>query len=504
MADVTADARHAVAAVAHARAQRAAAVEGLARLVRFPSVSVDPRRASDVARCARYLAEELRRMGLEHVRVEQTPRHPLVWARWARAPGRPTLLVYGHYDVQPADGVWRIPPFEPAVRGSDMFGRGASDDKGQLSTHLRALEALLATRRRLPLNVVVLLDGEEEIGSPSLPAFLSRRQRELDCDAAVMSDTRMLGPGRPAITYSLRGSLSLELEVHANRNELHSGNFGGAVANPLQTVAEIVASLHRRDGVVAVAGFYDDVHELSGVERIDMAVDGPSDEEILRAAGRRRGSGEPGFTLYERTTIRPAVTLNGIVGGYSGPGGKAVIPARATAKLNVRLVPDQRPERIEALLRAHVARVVPPGVRWSLQRGSAALPAVIDRSHPAMRAAEAAYRRGFGVEATFVRSGGTIPIVGLLERTLGVPTVLLGFALPDDRIHAANEKFHLPNLFRGTDTCIWFYEQFAATASPSLHGRPAIPRPRRRGATGQRSGPPTTRRLRRRVRRGAT
>jgi acetylornithine deacetylase/succinyl-diaminopimelate desuccinylase-like protein len=471
VADVAADSGHvdqaAAAAVAFARTQRPRHVQELLRLVRFPSVSAQPRHAPDVIRCGEAFAANLQRIGFENVQLLPTKRHPFVYGDWLHAPGGPTLIVYGHFDVQPAEPLarWRSPPFQPVVRDGNVLGRGVCDDKGQLLTHLNAFEAYMRTARRLPVNVRCVLDGEEEIGSPGLRAHLARDPGVFSAEVAVMSDTRMLGPDRPALTYSLRGSLSVELEVRGPPRDLHSGNFGGGVANPLEALARALASLHRRDGRVAIEGFYDSVRRVSPEERKRMARRGPSDLEILHAAGVTSGWGEPNHSTYERTTIRPALTVNGITGGYAGPGGKAIIPARASAKLNLRLVPDQDPAEIEALLRRHLERVVPAGVSLSVQRHAAARPALIDRAHPAMRAAAHAYRSGFGVAPTFVRSGGTIPLVSALAERLGISTVLMGFALPDDRIHAPNEKFALANLYRGTETCIWFLAELAKLRS---------------------------------------
>lgn len=443
-------------ALSYARAHTRGSVHQLLDLVRFPTVSSDPARAGDLRRCAAWLADHLRRIGMHRARVIPTNRHPLVYAEWLGAPGRPVVLIYGHYDVQPAEPLdaWRTPPFEPVVHGDDLYGRGASDDKGQMFAHVKALEALLATTGGLPVNVRCLFDGEEEIGSPSLPAFLGRGRGVLAADVALLSDTRMLAPGRPAITYALRGTLGLEIELRGPPHDLHSGSFGGAVLNPIQALCEIVASLHDEHGRVAIPGFYDRVRRVSMAERRAMARAGPPAAAILRDAGVRRGWGEPGYSLHERTTIRPALTINGITGGHQGPGGKGIIPARAVAKLSVRLVPDQDPREVGALVRRHVAGSTPPGVRAEVRVDRAARPVVIDRSHPAMRAAAAAYRYGFGRAPVFLRSGGTIPVVDLLQRALGVPTVLLGFALPDDRAHAPNEKFHLPNYVNGIATVI--------------------------------------------------
>ncbi len=436
--------------------------------VRFPSVSAQPKHTEDVKRCAAWLANHLRQVGLEGTRVISTARHPLVYAEWLRAPGRPTVLIYGHYDVQPVDplGEWHTPPFEPTVRGDDLYGRGVCDDKGQLFAHIKAIESCLRTRGRLPVNVKCLFEGEEEIGSPNLLPFVERNKRALASDVAVMSDTRILAPDRPAITYALRGGLGLELEVRGPKRDLHSGNFGGAIHNPLQALCEIIARLHDAQGRVTIPGFYDCVRTWSEDERAYLARAGPADAQILQDAQADRGWGERGYSLYERTTIRPALTVNGIVGGYQGPGGKAVIPARAIAKISFRLVPDQDPHEIEQLFRQHITHITPPTVSVMVRASLRAQPALINRRHPAMRAAAEAYHKGFGAVPVFVRSGGTIPVVNTFQQMLGVPTVLMGFALPDDRIHAPNEKFHLPNFFNGIATCLWFLAHVGAGREP--------------------------------------
>ncbi len=446
-------------ALNYARSRRGRFVSELKEFVRFPSVSNQPKHARDVRRCASWLAAHLRRIGLENVRVVPTSRHPIVYAAWQHARGRPTLLIYGHYDVQPPEPLneWRTPPFEPVVRDHNIYGRGACDDKGQLFTHVKALESYLKTERTLPVNVKCIFEGEEELGgSPGLERFVARNKHALRADAAVMSDTRMLGPGHPAIGYSQRGNLRFELEVRGPKQDLHSGNFGGAVHNPLQALCEIVASMHDAEGRVTIAGYYDKVRAWSAKERDYMARTGAKDADILRDAGVSRPWGEAGFSLYERITIRPALTLNGIAGGYQGSGIKTVIPARALAKLSIRIVPDQSPHEIEQLLREHVARVTPPTVTAKLRTLAVSNPALVDRNHPALRAAAVAYRRGFGSWPVFLRSGGSVPAASIFQKALGTPTVLMGFALPDDRVHAPNEKFHLPNFFRGIETSIWY------------------------------------------------
>lgn len=448
-------------ALTHAQLHRARFVAELKDFIRFPSVSAQPKHAGDLKQCAEWLANHLRRIGLDHVQVLQTSRHPLVYAQWLHARGRPTVLIYGHYDVQPPDPLqeWQSPPFEPAVRGENLYGRGACDDKGQMFVHIKALEAYLQTQRSLPVNVKCLFEGEEEIGSPSLAPFIRRNIRALRADVAVMSDTTMLRPDRPALTYALRGGLSMELELRGMKSDLHSGNFGGAIHNPLQALCEMIAQLHDSDGRIAIPNFYDRVRSLPQEERHYMARVGRTDEQILADAKTMAGWGEREFSLYERTTVRPSLSVTGIVGGYQGPGVKAIIPSRAIAKLNFRLVPDQQPDEIERLVRGHVLRIAPQRLDLKIRTLLKANCAVINRKHPAMGAAAMAYRQGFGVAPVFLRSGGTIPVVNTFQEALGIPTVLMGFALPDDRIHAPNEKFYLPNFYRGIQTSIHFLSE---------------------------------------------
>jgi acetylornithine deacetylase/succinyl-diaminopimelate desuccinylase-like protein len=465
--------------LAYARAHRPRFVMELQGLIRFPTISSLPQHASDLTRCAAWLAKHMRQIGLDEVKVIPTARHPVVYAEWLRAPGRPTVLIYGHYDVQPVDPLneWETPPFEPTIRGDNLHGRGASDDKGQLWAQLKALETYLRTERALPVNVKCLIEGEEEIGSPNLLPVIAQNKRTLAADVAVMSDTAILAPDRPAITYALRGGLGFELLVRGPRQDLHSGTFGGAVHNPLQALCEIVADLHDVNGLVTIPGYYDSVRQWSREEREYMAQVGPTDTEVLRNAQADEGWGESGYSLYERQTIRPALTINGITGGYQGPDSKAVIPARAEAKLSFRLVPDQDPREIERLFRRHIARIAPSTVQVSIHTNMRASPSLIDRDHPAMHAAVAAYRRGFGVAPVFLRSGGTIPVVNIFQQLLNIPTILMGFGLPDDRIHAPNERFYLPNFFNGITTCIWFLQQVGAGSGQRLQAE------RRSGST---------------------
>jgi acetylornithine deacetylase/succinyl-diaminopimelate desuccinylase-like protein len=439
---------------AHARAHAARFVEELGELVRFPTVAAQAAHRGDMERCARWLAAHLAAIGLDHAQVVPTSGHPFVYADRLRGDDRPTLLVYGHYDVQPADERWRTPPFSPTVRGDFLYGRGASDDKGQFFVHVKAIESWLRSAGELPLDVKVVIEGEEEIGSEGLIAWLSREPEALQADAAVISDMPMRAPGQPALTYAMRGSLSLDLEVVRPGPEVHAGLFGGAVLNPIQVLCGISASLHEADGRVAVGGFYDKVRAVGDDERAYLRRVGPRDDELLKAAGLGQAWGEADFTVYERTTIRPALTFNGCRGGYEGEGGKAVIPTRASAKLNLRLVPDQDPAEIERLVRAHVAARRPEGVTVDVHKQFAARPVFVDPRHPAVHAAAAAYRDGFGRVPVLLRSGGTLPVASVFQHVLGVPVLMMGFALPDDRMHGPDERFSLTNFHRGIATSV--------------------------------------------------
>ncbi len=460
-------------ALGYARRHRERFVTELKEFVAFPSVSLNPAHARDVENCAAWLARKLRSIGLEHATTIVTRGHPVVYADWLHAPRERTLLIYGHYDVVPADPLreWKSSPYNATVRGDNLYGRGASDDKGQMFAHVKALEAYLQSLGRLPINVKCIFEGEEEIDSPNFAQFLGANKRSLGADIGVMSDNQMLAPDRPVINYGVRGNLRLELEIEGPSQDLHSGTFGGAIHNPLQVVCDVLSTLHDEDGRVAIAGFYDDVRPFSREERRNLSQTAPSDEELLRSARAKRGWGERGYTLYERTAIRPALTLNGITGGSQGAGVKMVIPSRALAKLSVRLVPDQDPKQIEQLFRGHVARNAPATVKATVRMLSSAQPALLDRDDPGMRAAAAAFKRGFGSAPVFLRSGGTFPVVSMLKQLLGINTVLMGFALPDDHLHSPNENFHLPNFYRGIETCIWFLTALASRCE-SAEGEP--------------------------------
>jgi acetylornithine deacetylase/succinyl-diaminopimelate desuccinylase-like protein len=442
----------------------------LQRLVAFPSISTDPQYAGAVRACAAWLAKHLQGIGLDGVRVFETPRHPIVYAEKLVGPQKPTLLIYGHYDVQPVEpaAAWTVPPFGAVIRGDKLYGRGASDDKGQLFTHAKALELLLANGQLLPLNVKLLLEGEEEIGSPNLGAFVRQHRRLLRADWAVLSDTNMISAVQPSLTYGLRGALAAELTVQGPQAELHSGVFGGAVLNPLQALSEMLATLHDADGRVAIPGFYEAVRPASEAERAYLRRHGPPEAQLLREARVGLGWGEPGYTLYERTTLRPSLSITGLSGGYQGEGVKSVVPPQARAKLSFRLAPGQDPHAVERQLRAHLHRITPPQVQATLRSQLHAPSYTVSPMHPVMQAAAQAYAEGFGRAPVLQRSGGTIPVVSIFEQDLGIPTVLMGFGLPDDRKHGPNEFLHLPNFWRGIRTSMAFLRrlgQFSTTSS---------------------------------------
>jgi acetylornithine deacetylase/succinyl-diaminopimelate desuccinylase-like protein len=387
--------------------------------------------------------------------------HPIVLAEWHRMSGAPTLVIYGHYDVQPPGTIrdWRTPPFEPVRMADRLHGRGASDDKGPVAAHLLALESWLRGAGRLPLNVRCVFDGEEEVGSPGIGRLLRQDPARLGGDAAVVSDTRIPSPDRPAITYALRGSIGMEIQVQGGPSDLHSGVFGGAVADPLQALCQIVASLHDARGRVMVPGFRAGARAIPPSERAFMARNGPTDARLVAAANGAAVAGDPGASLYERTTTHPALTVTGVHGGHAGHGAGALIPHRARATLDVRLVPDQDPRRVAAAIRDHALRSVPAGLRAQITLHRASRPVLIDRSHPVVRAAARSCRLGFGREPLLLRSGGTIPVVELFVHRLGLPVALIGMALPDDGMHAPNERAHLPTLHRGVETIIWFLHE---------------------------------------------
>lgn len=412
--------------------------------LRIPSVSTDPEHKADVRRCAEFLVTRFAAMGFE-VEAVETPGHPIVYAEWLGAPeGAPTILYYGHYDVQPPDplDLWKSPPFEPTVRDGAVFARGAADDKGQVWAHVVALEALMKVEGALPVNLKLVIEGEEESGSTNLDAFLEGQAERLAADVVVVSDTAMFDRDVPSICYGLRGLSYQQIDVYGPNRDLHSGVYGGGVANPLNVLCQMVAKLKDEDGRVLIPGFYDAVRELDSDERAEIAKL-PYDEAAFLGEIGAKPHGEPGYSTLERVGARPSLDLNGIWGGFTGVGAKTVLPAEAHAKVSMRLVPDQDPKVVDQLFADYVKSIAPDTVTVKVTAMHGGSPAIADRTSPYVQAAAQALEQVFGKEPVFVREGGSIPVVASFKKLLGVDTILAGFSLSDDRIHSPNEKFEL-------------------------------------------------------------
>ena len=440
---------------------RDAFLEGLKTYLRIPSISTLPEHKPDIRRAAEFTLGELGGAGLEKAALIESEGNPLVYAEWLGAPGKPTLLFYGHYDVQPPDPLeeWKSPPFEPDVRGEDIFARGASDDKGQVYISIKAVEGLLKTAGRLPVNVKFLIEGEEEVGGEHIAAYVGSKPARLNADAAVISDTDMFAPGLPTLCVGLRGIVYLDLEVRGAGHDLHSGVYGGAAPNPLQAIAEILCALKDRDGHILIPGFHDRITPPSPEEREAWArLPFDVEEYKHKEMEVQELVGEPEIPLFERLWARPTLEVHGIRGGFTGDGAKTVIPARATAKISMRLVADQLPQEALEQFREAVSRVCPRGITAEVKLIHLAAPSLVNPNNPFIRASAEAMRRVFGRETVYTRSGGSIPIVGLFDQHLGIPSVLMGFGLPDDNLHAPNEKFHLPNFYRGIEAVAMYLE----------------------------------------------
>jgi len=450
------------AAVNYAHQNHPRFLNELKELLRIPSISTLPEHKSDCRRAAEVLAAELTRIGMENARLIETDGNPLVYADWLHASGRPTALFYGHYDVQPADPLdeWLSPPFEPAERHGNLYARGAVDDKGQVWAQVKALESLLAATGTLPLNVRVILEGEEEVGGEGIAAFVASKPAELKADFALVSDTELFAPGLPTLCVGLRGMIYTELEVRGAKSDLHSGMYGGAAPNPFMALAQMLARLKDEEGHILIPGFYDDIIPPSP-EELAAWRSLPFDEEQYRIAevGSRSLVGEAGYTVLERTWARPTLDVHGIPGGFIGAGAKTVIPAKALAKVSMRLVPGMTPAKTFALYEAYVEKVAPVGVEVEVRLIHSGDPCLVRVDNPYIQAATRALKEVWGKETVFIRSGGSIPIVGDFDRHLGMPSVMMGFGLPDDNIHAPNEKFNLKNFELGIESIVRFLEE---------------------------------------------
>jgi acetylornithine deacetylase/succinyl-diaminopimelate desuccinylase-like protein len=446
---------------------RAEHLEELKEFLRIPSISTRGEYKGDVQRAATWVAERLRSAGMVQVEIVPTALHPLVYAESVQTPGRITILLYGHYDVQPPEPIdlWTSPPFDPDVRDGNLYARGSADDKGQVHIHLKALEALQKVDGALPINVKVLIEGEEEIGSRSLWEFVVENRQQLKADALVLSDTSMLARGVPSITYGLRGLNYYEVEVTGPNQDLHSGVFGGAVPNPITVLVETIAKLHDSNFRVSVPGFYDDVDRISASERKAIKSLPWKEKAFRKTVGARDLCGEKGFSILERMWCRPTLELNGIWGGYIEDGAKTVIPSKAYAKISTRLVPHQDPATIVRLVEGHVRRLLPKTVTCEFKVLSTGQPWLADYHHTIFQKAIRGLEKGFGKKAVFIREGGSIPFVAQMDEMFKIPCVLLGFGLPDENAHAPDEHISLDNYFGGIRSVALFYKDLAVNGS---------------------------------------
>ncbi|HTV73164.1 MAG TPA: dipeptidase [Candidatus Acidoferrales bacterium] len=450
--------------VAYVRSQQPRYLEELKAWIACPSVSAQPAHRADVRRSAEFAVARMRAAGLTEALVLETGGHPVAYGSWLHAPEAPTVLIYGHHDVQPEDPVelWESPPFEGTVREGKIFGRGAVDDKGQVMMHVAALEAHLHLRGHLPLNVKMVVEGEEEIGSPNFEAFLARERERLSCDVAVISDTAVFAEDVPSLTVSLRGLVHWEVTVFGPGSDLHSGYFGGVVVNPVEALARMIAQLRDDRGRVAIEGFYDDVRELSLAERAEIAaLPFDAQHEAAALGVSELAGGERERLPIERMWVRPTLEVNGMYGGYQGPGSKTIIPSFAVAKLSARLVPHQNPQHVKEVVSERLRALAPPGVRVEIHTEGDVRAVETSRNHPAVAAAARAMERGFGKAPVFIGTGGTIGPVSSFDRILRLPQVLIGVGLPDDAIHAPNEKFDLKQFYGGIETMVYLYDELA-------------------------------------------
>ncbi len=443
-------------------------LQELKAFLRIASISTDPAYKSDMLLCASSVQQQFIDIGLENVQVFPTEGHPIVYGEWLHAPGKPTVLFYGHYDVQPPDplALWVSPPFEPTVREGQLYARGASDDKGQVWCHLKSIEAWLKTQGQLPVNVKVIIEGEEEIGSKHLFKFISEHTELLKSDVALVSDTPMIAQDVPSICFSLRGLVYLELKVTGCTSDLHSGQHGGAVPNPINALATIISKLKDTQNRVTIPGFYDDVLPISDTLHHDILALPHSDETYLKDLGAKALCGEEGFTTLERRWLRPTLDCNGIFGGYTGEGEKTVIASHATVKLSMRLVANQDPYKITKAFRDFLPSITPPEVTVEVKEYSGAFAARVNPEHPAIEAAKKALESAFGVPARLQGEGGTVPIVNEFEKKLGIQTVLMGLNLANDNIHAPNERFSLSNFYRGIKASAHFWKELGSQSFP--------------------------------------
>ena len=438
-------------------------VDELKALLAIPSISALPEHAADVKRCAEWCAAEMRRIGLENVRLIDTPGNPVVYGDWLHAASAPTILFYGHYDVQPVDPIelWQSPPFEATVRDGEIYARGSADDKGQVFMHFKAIEAHLKQQGRLPVNIRVILEGEEEVGSTNLDDFVRAHKSELASDVVVISDSPMFARGIPSICYGLRGLAYFQIDLRGSGTDLHSGSFGGAVANPGFVLCQMIAQMKDRGGRIKIPGFYDDVRALDSEERKAWASLPFNEKQYKKDFGIPKLFGESDYTTLERTWARPTLEVNGLLSGFTGEGAKTVLPAVAMAKISMRLVPNQDPDKIAGLFEDYVRKLAPKTVELKITRMHGGKPWMTDYDNPFVQAAGRAIEKGFGKTPVFTREGGSIPVVSTFQQELGVPSVLFGVGLPDENAHAPNEKLDAANFHNGIIASAILYEEIA-------------------------------------------
>lgn len=426
-------------------------LEQLKDFLRIPSISALSEHKADMQKAAEWLKDSFQQAGLENLSIDETAGHPVVYGDWLHAEGKPTILFYGHYDVQPVDplNLWESGPFEPEIRDNKLYARGASDDKGQVFMHVKAVEALMNENGSLPVNVKFIIEGEEEVGSPNLEKYIEENKKKLAADIIVISDTGMYGPGKPAICYGLRGLAGVQIDVKGAKGDLHSGIYGGGVQNPIHAISEILASFHDQEGTIAVDGFYEDVRPLADEERAAYDALNFDEEALKQEIGVSELFGEKGYSYLEQTWTRPTLEVNGVFGGFSGEGIKTVLPSEAGAKITCRLVPDQDPEDIVKKLKAHIEKHKPAGVTVTVSEFDKGKPFITPFDHPAIQAAGKSYEKVYDVPTAFTRMGGSIPIVAAFDEILNLPVVLMGFGLSSENFHAPNEHFHLENFDKG-------------------------------------------------------
>lgn len=438
-------------------------IEELKDFLRIPSISTLSENKKDVAGCAEFVSENLKKIGLNRVEIFKTEGHPIVYGEWLGAPGKPTILVYGHYDVQPVDPIelWNSPPFEPTIKNGKIFARGATDDKGQVFMHFKSVEAFFKNEGSLPVNIKYIIEGEEEIGSENLNVFLKNNTDLLKCDVVLISDSSLYGPGIPTLTYALRGLAYLEVEMIGPNRDLHSGSFGGSVANPINKMAQLISELQDKNGRITIPGFYDDVIKLTKKEKENFKALKFSDKNFAKDLGVGQLEGEKGFTTLERLWARPTLDCNGIIGGFTGKGAKTVIPSKVTAKISMRLVPDQNPNKIAKLFERHLKKIAPKSVKIKVINLHGAYPSLTAVDNPANVAAAKAMSRAFGKETVFMREGGSIPIVTEFSKRLKSPVVLMGLGLNSENLHSPNEHFDLNHFELGIISSAYFMRELS-------------------------------------------